>query len=363
MELNVRTLVKNSVIVVVAMLVGAGTVIGYLHSQPIPSLVSQVANAAPPSESATSSMLDENAIASIYQSLSPSVVNITSTSSDGRSTPPGNSPLPFGSPPNDHPQQGTGSGVIIDNQGDILTNNHVVDGATKLDVALANGNTVPAKVLGTDPGNDLAVVQIDPTNQSLTPAPLGDSSALKVGQLALAIGNPFGLERTLTMGVISSLGRTYGSGTNGRPIRDMIQSDAAINPGNSGGPLINSKGEVIGINSDIESPVGANVGIGFAIPINTAKNSLPNMIAGKTVAHPWLGIAGVAVTPSLASQLAIPAEGVYVVQVTPNSPAAAAGLKGASRGQSDGAAVPSGGDVILSLNVSSETAATIVPAD
>jgi S1-C subfamily serine protease len=349
MEVDVKTLAKNLVIVLVAMAAGAAIMVGYLNTQPSPTLVTRAASAAPVMEPVAHSIFDESTIANIYESLSQSVVNITSTSKSGATAVPRRS-NPFGSPPNDQPQRGSGSGVIIDAQGNILTNNHVVEGASKIDVTLANGNTVPGKVLGTDPGNDLAVVQIDPSGQSLVPALLGDSNVLKVGQLALAIGNPFGLERTLTVGIVSSLGRTFGTGTNGRPIRDMIQTDAAINPGNSGGPLINSRGEVIGINSQIESPVGANVGIGFAVPINTAKASLLGMIAGKTLGHPWLGISGTSLTPPLASQLNIPAEGVYVAQVLPNSPAAAAGLKGSSHAQSDATATPAGGDVILSVD-------------
>lgn len=349
-----KPLIKNFVIVLVAMLVGAATVIGILHSQPVPALVAQVASAASVGVPAGQAVLDENAISNIYQNLSPSVVNITSTSNTPV-RPRGNNP--FGNPNNppgqipSPQQQGTGAGLIVDaGKGYILTNNHVVQDATKLDVTLANGTTLPGKVLGSDPGNDLAVVQIDTSGQSLTAAQLGDSSALKVGHLALAIGSPFGLERTLTMGIVSSVGRTYGSGTNGRPIRDMIQTDAAINPGNSGGPLINSAGQVIGINSDIESPVGASVGIGFAIPINTAKASLADMEAGKAITHAWLGISGTQVTPTLASQLNIPAEGVYVVQVSANSPASQAGLKGASGAQANSGTVPSGGDVILAVD-------------
>lgn len=336
------SLLKNFVIVLVAMVVGAATVVGYLRVQPTPSLVPQVVSAETSASASQQSIPEEDTIVNVYQQLSPAVVNITSTTA-ARTNPRNQLPIP------NQPQQGTGSGLIIDNQGRILTNNHVVAGATQLDVTLSNGNTVTGKVLGTDPGNDLAVVKIDVDSSQLTVAPLGDSSTLKVGQLAIAIGNPFGLQRTLTVGVISSLGRTYPTGTGGRSIRDMIQTDAAINPGNSGGPLINSKGEVIGINSSIESPVGANVGIGFAVPINTAKASLTDMIAGKKVSHPWLGISGTQVTDTLAKELGLPAEGVYVVSVVSGSPAEKAGVKGTDHGQSS-SGVPTGGDVILSVD-------------
>jgi len=249
------------------------------------------------------------------------------------------------------PERGSGSGVIIDDQGHILTNNHVVDGADSLDVTLANGETIPGKLLGNDAGNDLAVVKIEVDKNQLTYAPLGDSSKLKVGQLAIAIGNPFGLQRTVTVGVVSSLGRSFASDS-GRTIRDMVQTDAAINPGNSGGPLLNSSGEVIGINTAIESPVGASVGIGFAVPVNTVQQSLSTMLAGKSVSHPWLGITGAQVTADLAKELDIPVEGVYVVSVVQDSPAAKAGVNGALRRSSQipSANVGKGGDVILAVD-------------
>ncbi len=356
-----NALIKNFVIVLVAMIVGAATVIGYLHAQPVPALVPQVASAASAASPAAQSASSGMSIQDIYTSVRPSVVSITTTT-NLTTNPHGRNPFgtPFGPTPGPQtpqtprvPQeQGTGSGIIIDAaNGYILTNNHVVQGATKLDVTLSDGSTVSGKVLGTDPGNDLAVIQITPpSGVTLKAATLGDSSTLQVGQLAVAIGNPFGLDGTLTTGVISALGRTYGTGTNGRPIQNMIQTDAPINPGNSGGPLIDSAGQVIGINSDIESPIGANVGIGFAIPINTASKELSSLETGKAIAHPWLGISGTSVTPSLASELNIPAGGVYVVSVSPNSPAAQAGLKGASASSSNSTAVPTGGDVILSVD-------------
>lgn len=340
------SLVKNFVVVLVAMLVGAATVVGYLGLQPGQfGQPPKVASAEQAARTAGQAPLSEDSLVDIYQKLSPAVVNITSTTA-ARTTrgTPQLPPLP------DRPRRGSGSGVIIDQDGHILTNNHVVAGATRLDVTLADGTTVAGRVLGTDPGNDLAVVRIDADPSRLTVAPLGDSSALKVGQVAIAIGNPYGLQRTLTTGVISSLGRTYPTGAGGRSIRDMIQTDAAINPGNSGGPLINSQGEVIGINSSIESTTGAWTGIGFAVPINTAKASLPDMIAGKKVSHPWLGISGTELTANLAQELGLPAGGVYVVSVVSNSPAEKAGLKGAAAHGESVTDVPTGGDVILAVD-------------
>ncbi|MGI5837419.1 MAG: S1C family serine protease, partial [Chloroflexota bacterium] len=333
-----NSLLKNFVIVLLAMFVGAATIVGYLHFQPDSNVAPLVASAetALPSKA---SLLDEEVVASVYDKVSPAVVYITRT---------GMTRDPFFG---EMPERGAGSGVIIDDQGHILTNNHVVDGAGSLEVTLSNGETVEGKLLGRDPGNDLAVVKIDPSASQLTVAPMGDSSKLRVGQLAIAIGNPFGLQRTVTVGVVSSLGRTFSS-SSGRPIRDMIQTDAAINPGNSGGPLLNSKGEVIGINTAIESPVRGSVGIGFAVPINTAQQNLAAMLDGKTVAHPWLGISGTEVTSSLAEELDIPAEGVYVLTVVPDSPADDAGLRGAVRRASQALSmrIPRGGDVILAVD-------------
>jgi S1-C subfamily serine protease len=188
---------------------------------------------------------------------------------------------------------------------------------------------------------------------------LGDSDALRVGELAIAIGNPFGLDRTITVGVISSLGRNYPS-VSGRTIANMIQTDAAVNPGNSGGPLLNAAGEVIGINTAIESPVRGSVGIGFAVPINTAKGFLPQMKEGGEVKHPWLGISGVGITPNLADDLKLSVrEGVYVADVVPNSPAAEAGIKGAVRTQTqrnaDSALPPAGGDIVVAVDAKKVT--------
>jgi len=275
----------------------------------------------------------------IYQQLQPSVVQITSTA-NGR----------FGQ------SEGSGSGVIIDKQGFILTNYHVVSGADTLEVTLADGSALPATVVGTDPGNDLAVVRIDPPSGGLTAARLGDASKLQVGDSVYALGNPFGLEDTFTAGIVSAVGRTYSPDSGTRPLRNMIQTDAAVNPGNSGGPLANCYGEVIGINTLLENPTGqgVNVGIAFAVSIDTAKGSLNDLLAGTTVSHPWLGIAGREITPALAQDLGLSVtKGVYVVTVAQNSPADQAGLRPAfqseSDAQNDGNLRPEG-DVILAVD-------------
>jgi S1-C subfamily serine protease len=273
--------------------------------------------------------------ADIYEQVRPAVVQITASA--GQSG-------------------GTGTGVVIDEDGHILTNNHVVSGARTIEVRFADGSTSSASVVGTDPANDLAVVQVSDPDTAPAPAAIGDSDAVRPGDSVLAIGNPFNLEGTLTQGIVSALDRTYAAGGSTRPIRGMIQTDAAINPGNSGGPLLNCAGEVIGINTLLENPTGenVNVGVAFAVAINTAKGSLDDMLAGETVSHPWLGIAGVDVTPALADELGLDTEsGVYVTLVSASSPAAASGLEGAFASQNQAAGstdVPPGGDVILTVD-------------
>jgi S1-C subfamily serine protease len=236
-----------------------------------------------------------------------------------------------------------------------LTNNHVVSGADVIEVTLEDGSTLPATVVGTDPANDLAVIHIDPAD-GLTAAPLGDVDELRVGDSVFAIGNPFGLEGTFTEGIVSALGRTYSPGTGTRPLRNMIQTDAAVNPGNSGGPLANCYGEVIGINTLLENPTGqgVNVGVAFAVSVNTVKSSLDDLVAGNTVSHAWLGIAGRELTPALAEDLNLSVtKGVYVVTVAQNSPADRAGLQPAFPTE-DAAAnsdtLAPGGDVILAVD-------------
>ncbi len=280
--------------------------------------------------------------AEVYEQLRPAVVEITSTVS-ARS--------PFGSP-----AEGSGSGIIIDEQGFILTNYHVIADADNLEVRFADETTVSAQVVGGDPGNDLAVIRADVSDEELTPAPLGDSDAIQVGDPVLAIGSPFNLEGTLTQGIVSALDRTYASEDGTRPIRNMIQTDTAVNPGNSGGPLLDCRGEVIGINTLLENPTGdrVNVGVAFAVPINTAEQFLQDMLAGETVSHPWLGIAGQEITPALAQDIDLPVDaGVYVSFVAANSPAERVGLQGAFASEAQAtrsSSLPGGGDVIVAVD-------------
>lgn len=227
-------------------------------------------------------------------------------------------------------EAGNGSGSVIDSQGHILTNYHVVEGATKLTVSLGDNKVYPAKLVGGDPDTDLAVIKIEPPSDGLTVVPFGDSEKLVVGQKVLAIGNPFGLDRTLTTGVISGLQRPIRA-RNGRPIDAAIQTDASINPGNSGGPLLDKFGRMIGINSQILSQSGGSVGVGFAVPVNTAKRVIPQLLQNGYVIRPKLGATLPSVKDLAARGYRLPVDsGLVVAQILPGSPAARAGLRGVS---------------------------------
>jgi S1-C subfamily serine protease len=348
----VNRIVKFGVGTLAGLVLGLALVLGYAGFQSVAQALSAIAppatpraavvqqssaaaNTAPTSPAASLSELEQT-VTGIYERVSPSVVFIVAETA-ARTSPTGT-----------FPTQGAGSGIVIDDQGHILTNNHVVAGAQTLEVTLSDGTTAPATLVGRDPGNDLAIIKIDVPKEKLTVASLGDSDALKPGQLAIAIGSPFGLEGTVTVGFVSATGR-YRS-TSSRPIKNMIQTDAAVNPGNSGGPLINSKGEVVGITTSIESPVLGSVGVGFAVPINAAKTGLTQMLAGETVQHAWLGISGRQITPAIAKDLGLTVDsGVYVDLVTANSPAAKGGLQGTqiARGSQTPTAI---GDVIVSVD-------------
>jgi len=246
------------------------------------------------------------------------------------------------------PREGAGSGVIIDDRGHVLTNNHVIKDARRLEVILADGSKWRGRLVGTDPHNDLAVIRIDAKAERLHPLPLGSSRDLQVGQKVIAIGNPFGLQQTLTTGIISSLGRSIGS-EHGVLMEGLIQTDAAINPGNSGGPLLDSSGKIIGINTAIFSPSGGSVGIGFAIPVDAAKEIIPDLIKRGYVAHPWLGVTLFPLFPGLAKELGLKAErGALILETVRGGPADRAGLRGGSRILNVGnALLPIGGDLVV----------------
>src|SRR6266571_6591690 len=279
---------------------------------------------------------DEQNNIEVYKSISPGVVNISATAMVRGF---------FGLMV--EPQEGTCSGSIIDEQGDIITNAHCLENVQKLSVSLGGEKKYAARVVGVDADTDLAVIRLaEAPKEALTIIPLGDSDRLDVGQKVLAIGNPFGLDRTLTTGVISGLQRPIRA-RNGRPIEGAIQTDASINPGNSGGPLLDSHGRKIGINSQIESPSGASAGVGFAIPINIAKRIVPQLISSGEVRRPRLGI-----TPrdveSLGRQVDLPVnDGVLIMSVQTGGPAANAGLRGLVRTEDGDIEL---GDIIVAID-------------
>jgi S1-C subfamily serine protease len=272
----------------------------------------------------------------VYEKVADGVVNVTSTAIQ----------MDFFF--NAFPTQGSGSGSIIDTKGHILTNHHVVADAQKLEVTLADGSKWPAKLVGSDPDSDLAVIKIDAPKEKLKVVPMGDSKNLRIGQKVLAIGNPFGLQRTLTTGIVSSLGRTIRSDV-GTLIEDVIQTDAAINPGNSGGPLLNSDGEIVGINSAIISPSGGSVGIGFAIPVNTARRVVPELISKGYVTYPYIGATIQSLIPEMAKYLKLKIErGAMISEVVKGGPADKAGLKGGNQKvQVGNMIVLMGGDIVV----------------
>ncbi len=245
---------------------------------------------------------------------------------------------------------GSGSGVIVDGRGHIVTNYHVIEGARSLDVTLFDGSRHRAEVVGVDSGDDLAVIAINAPASKLKPISMGDSSSLRVGQKALAIGSPFGLEKTLTVGIVSSLGRTMRA-RNGRLMGGIIQTDAAINPGNSGGPLLDSRGRMIGLNTAIFSPVNGSIGIGFAIPVDTVKKAVPSLIEKGYVSRPWLGIAGQTIDTYDAVSMGLRSGGVLVADVFSGSPAYKAGIRGSTGTMRVGnIIIASGGDLITGIN-------------
>jgi len=282
---------------------------------------------------------DESINVRIYRQASPAVANILTKATE----------YDFFMDP--VPVEGAGSGFVFDPRGYILTNFHVVAGAQSIEVVLGDKTRFPAKFVGADQRNDVALIKIDPKDKQLTALTLGDSSTLLVGQKVLAIGDPFGFQTTLTTGVVSALGRTVQTSET-TFIDEAIQTDASINRGNSGGPLINTHGEVIGINSAIYTPSGTAAGIGFAIPINTAKLIANDLISEGKVRRAYLGVQTLELTGWLAEALDLPVrEGLLVEQTTKNSPAAAAGLKGGDRAAQAGMRrIYIGGDVIVGLD-------------
>ncbi len=293
---------------------------------------------------------DANVVNQIYRRDGQGVAFI-----EAASAPEETEPLsPFGAPEPRGGGVGTGSGFVIDTEGHVLTNSHVVEGATKITVTLGSSNaTHSAEVVGTDPATDIALLKVDAPADQLHPLALGDSSKVRVGDPVVAIGNPFGLDRTVTSGIVSALQRQI-QAPNGFSISHVIQTDAAINPGNSGGPLIDAGGNVIGINSQIATGGGStgNVGIGFAVPINTAREVANEIKQNGEVEHAFLGINGGTITPALARAVNLPvSKGVLVAVVVEDGPADKAGLRGGSTEATiEGARLQLGGDIITEVD-------------
>lgn len=289
--------------------------------------IAQASDSASSSAASADGILAEDTLINLYERVNPGVVNIVINS-------------------------GQGSGFVYDTEGHIVTNNHVIAGAARITVNFADGTEAPATLVGTDPDSDLAVIKVDLPASKLTPIPVGTSDDLRVGQFVVAIGNPFGLQGSMTIGIVSGLGRLLNEGQ-GFSISDIIQTDAAINPGNSGGPLLNLDGEVIGINTAIESPVRASSGIGYAVPADTVVSTVAQLLDNGEVRHPWLGISGVELNATLAQAMNLSEDqrGILVDQVIAGGPSAGAGLRGSNRQTSiGGQVVRVGGDVITGID-------------
>lgn len=325
-------------------------------------------NAAPPVKADTTLMDAYQAtLTSIYDAVNPSVVSIEVASKVDSQAPQSNLPFNFpnlpsnpNSPNGNSPQQlqpGLASGFVWDKEGHIVTNNHVVDGAVIIKVIFSDGTSLDGKVLGTDKNSDLAVIQIDKTKIDLKPVELADSNKLKVGNLVVAIGNPFGLEGSFSVGVVSALGRSLPvdntTGNGSYTIPDVIQTDAPINPGNSGGVLVNSRGQVVGVTTAIESPVRASAGIGFAVPSAIIQKVVPALIQDGKFSYTYLGLSGGTLTSDLAKAMNLKEtqRGILVNAVNPNTPADKAGLKGSNTEiDIQGQKVKIGGDVIIRID-------------
>jgi S1-C subfamily serine protease len=336
----------------IAALIGGGVVVavvaafGGLSATEKKTVTIQSAPLTPSNVSQHSSGLSPH---DIYVHDAPGVVFVTSTIVQKTESPFG---LFGGGEGAQQQGKATGSGIVIDNNGTILTNWHVVENAVKVTVSVEKGKAVEAKVLGKDPSNDLAVLRVPTGGLALHPLTLGDSSHVQVGDPVLAIGNPFDLERTLTTGVVSALQRQI-TAPNGFTISNVIQTDAPINPGNSGGPLLNANGEVIGINSQIETGGSGDgsVGIGFAVPINTAKSEIAELEKGGTISVAYLGLTSLTIDGSL-SALNLPVKsGALVQSVQKGTAAEKAGIHGGTvNGNTEGGQVAVGGDIIVSID-------------
>jgi S1-C subfamily serine protease len=290
----------------------------------------------------------EEVLAGLYERSLPSIVHIhVAVQADDAL------PFRFQQTPDDPFRRGSGSGFVWDTEGHIVTNNHVVEDAATVTVFFADGTEAKAEIVGRDPDSDLAVIKVDLPAEKLHPLPLGSSEDLRVGQFAIALGNPFGQDFTMTSGIISGLGRTISSGASPYTIPKVVQTDAPINPGNSGGPLLDGKGRVVGINTQILSRTGSSSGVGLSVPIDLAKRIVPSLIEDGAYTYPWIGIRATSVRGELAEALGLPSEtrGVLVIEAVEDGPGATAGLLGSEDTvEIDGFDYPSGGDLIIAAD-------------
>jgi S1-C subfamily serine protease len=352
-------ILRRAAELVVAAAIGAGLTLGGVaafagldgHTTTVREIVSGGPTSAPASFR-TGRPLSIN---QIYRAAAPGVVQVTSTSVvrlENNTTDPFGFPIPGFSFPQQETQRALGSGFVIDKAGHIVTNYHVIAGARSVEVSFSNHDSMKARVVGKDPGTDIALLKVDARSRALTPLALGDSDTVRVGDSVVAIGNPFGLDRSVTAGIVSALQREI-QAPNSYAIDHVIQTDAAINHGNSGGPLLNANGRVVGVNAQIETgqagEAGGNVGIGFAIPINTVRTVVAQLLKNGSVEHASLGIQGTAITPEIANVFHFPvSHGVLVATVKAGSGAAKAGLRGATtQAVVAGETWPIGGDLIV----------------
>lgn len=361
-----KTIQTSGIIIVMAALIAACAPVA-TSTQPAATAI--VSTAAPVQSSTGVDLAgQEKSYEAVYELANPSVVNIqvvigstadTTAQDNSNQTVPG---FPeFQLPQEQTPTAAEGSGFIYDTQGHIVTNNHVVEGATKITVTFSDGTQAAATLVGTDPGADLAVIKVDVSSALLKPLTLADFSTVKVGQIVAAIGNPFGLQGSMSTGIVSGLGRMLSSSSTSSgsqttlnfSIPDMIQTDTAINPGNSGGPLLNLEGEVIGVNTAIETTSGTNSGVGYAIPSSIVKSVADTLIKDGKVEHSWLGIAGTTLTADMSTEMGLDANqrGVLISEITQGGPADKAGLLGSSKTATiDGIDYSVGGDIITSID-------------
>ena len=360
-----KTIIRLVIFGFLLVIAGSGAALAFAQTLSVSAAqpsVSSVSNVIPAAVivAAPATSLDalQNTYEQIYQKVNPSVVNIQVVEQSSGGT---NGGFGFNNPQFQPAQQALGSGFVWDTAGHIVTNNHVVTGATSITVTFWDGTQVSAQLVGADPNSDLAVIQVNVPASKLVPVQLADSTKVVVGQLAIAIGNPFGLQGTMTQGVISGLSRSLPVGLDNQnsqqgsiySIPDIIQTDASINPGNSGGVLVDDQGNLIGVTAAIESQSGSSAGIGFVIPSSIVAKVVPSLINSGTYNHASLGITSTNITPEIARAMSLTQnqQGALIVDVTPNGPADKAGLIGSNRAiMVNRQQTPIGGDVITAIN-------------